>query len=442
MAGLEHTTLAEVNFESTSDGTRAVVEESTATMERMTLSTAKEESSCSGAGASLGCASLPSDPAHSSSEYFSARIQSIVDSKSEFETALDAEIEASKGHWSELPLGSGAQGCAEADMELFRRLQEQYATPDGEHSFFSDWDEDECEVGEKIAEGGQGAIHELKWLRPEGADWNGKLVVKVFKLEGWSLEALHQQWPPAMLHKILITSHDPEKRVYGGDGIAPVGKGVMLKDGRFGFVMGRFWGDLRTMIDRRMVHNGNQAPPFSIKGSLWILHDIAKGMLQLHTDGILHRDLKASNVLILPMMWKFEERGAYGKYDSINDDEFLVCIADYECSAVVCGTKFWRAPKILLGVKNRDLQPNSWTKKSDVYSYGMTCYEVLTGKIPLENLRPNDYNVVIEGLRPVIPNDISSSIQSLLARCWHQNPVERPSFEEILKELEKNNELF
>ncbi|KAG0594936.1 hypothetical protein M758_UG124000 [Ceratodon purpureus] len=83
MAGLKHTTLAEVNFESTSDGTRAVVEESAATMERLSLSSAKEDPSCSGAGASLGCASLPSDPTHSSSEYFSTRIESIVESKSE-----------------------------------------------------------------------------------------------------------------------------------------------------------------------------------------------------------------------------------------------------------------------------------------------------------------------------------------------------------------------
>ena len=72
-------------------------------------------------------------------------------------------------------------------------------------------------------------------------------------------------------------------------------------------------------------------------------------------------------------------------------------VADFETSMEVLGTGFWRALEKLLDIRDRKFQPNRWTKKADVYSYAMTCYEVITGHVPFENLRPNDYNVVIEG---------------------------------------------
>ena len=82
------------------------------------------------------------DSAHLSSEYFSTRIQSFIESKSELEIALDAEIKASKVHWSVLPLDNGAQCCEESDMEMFWGLRQQYATPDGKSNFFLDLIED------------------------------------------------------------------------------------------------------------------------------------------------------------------------------------------------------------------------------------------------------------------------------------------------------------
>lgn len=41
------------------------------------------------------------------------------------------------------------------------------------------------------------------------------------------------------------------------------------------------------------------------------------------------------------------------------------------------------------------------------YSFGMTCYEILTGEIPLGNLGPKDYDVVLQGARPVLPSGVA-----------------------------------
>ena len=80
-----------------------------------------------------------------------------------------------------------------------------------------------------------------------------------------------------------------------------------------------------------MEHNGSRHPPFMmVDGSyrgccvLQIIMDVARGMRGLHEKGISHRDLKASNVLILG--------GSKLKVVSIDVIYDIRCfVADYEC---------------------------------------------------------------------------------------------------------------
>ncbi len=105
------------------------------------------------------------------------------------------------------------------------------------------------------------------------------------------------------------------------------------------------------------------------------------------------------------------------------------------------GTGFWRAPEILLALRRNEklqlpLPLDTFTKMADVYSYGMTCYEVLTGGKPFEGHPQSDNSWVLGGNRPKLPNYIDPSTQALLAQCWHDDPSQRPTFESIEKQLE------
>ena len=159
--------------------------------------------------------------------------------------------------------------------------------------------------------------------------------------------------------------------------------------------------------------------------------EIAHGMQSLHNDGIVHGDLKSDNVLILPFESKFDPIIGY----------FLCKVADYECSVGVVGTRFWRAPEILSSLKGGNNYSKLCTKQSDVYSYGMTCYEILTGHIPLAEIPSNNYDFVCHGGRPEIPRQIKPWIKDLLERCWHQNPSERPTFQQIIDYLCEHSRL-
>lgn len=209
----------------------------------------------------------------------------------------------------------------------------------------------------------------------------------------------------------------------------------------FAFVMERAWGDLRKLVDVTMLYFGNHATPRSIVVGTRILLHIACGMKALPRREIIHRDLKAANVLIfLADAEKTCPGDCQRDFDSIflGKNRFSSAAAAYECSVGVMGTRVWRAPEILVAIKDRniDLKPELFTKQAYVFSFGMTCYEVLLGHIPFEELLcHNNYDDVIGGARPKLPSKTTPLMRSLVNRCWHKNPSMKPTFETIVGSL-------
>lgn len=72
----------------------------------------------------------------------------------------------------------------------------------------------------------------------------------------------------------------------------------LMKDGRLSLKMRNYWGDLRKLINLRMQRNRNQCTPFADAEAKWNIYMVAVGMRGLHKLGIVHKDIKASNVLV------------------------------------------------------------------------------------------------------------------------------------------------
>ncbi|KAF5449035.1 hypothetical protein F2P56_029523 [Juglans regia] len=159
---------------------------------------------------------------------------------------------------------------------------------------------------------------------------------------------------------------------------------------------------------------------FKLPSLLKVAIDVSKGMNYLHQNNIIHRDLKAANLLM--------------------DDNEVVKVADFGVARVKpqtgvmtaeTGTYRWMAPEVI--------EHKPYDHKADVFSFGIVLWELLTGKLPYEYLTPLQaaVGVVQKGLRPTIPKNTHPKLVELLVRCWEQDPALRPDFSEIIEILQQ-----
>ncbi|CAM6058222.1 unnamed protein product [Sphagnum tenellum] len=200
-------------------------------------------------------------------------------------------------------------------------------------------------------------------------------------------------------------------------------------------VMERMAGDLRTLIDRRMSCLEDGQRPFDYNNTITMMMHIAQGMEDLHRCGLIHADLKASNILVTPVIMDPREVEVDGSQQVSESLYFYMKIGDFESSDGVVGTGFWRAPEVLHALSN-DAKP-ILSPAADVYSYGMLCYELLTGQVPFEKCALSDYDVVLSGQRPELRANVSLTMRELLRACWHTEPRERPGWRSIIETLKE-----
>ncbi|CAM6071445.1 unnamed protein product [Sphagnum tenellum] len=184
---------------------------------------------------------------------------------------------------------------------------------------------------------------------------------------------------------------------------------------------------------------------FELPVAVDIMLQIAEGMEYLYRKGIVHRDLKSTNILVNPV--SIPEMADAG-YVQAKVADFSMAISSTSClvenhvpdtcSPRECfselefvGTTGWMAPE----VGNYE---SGWGNpfKTDVYSFAITCSEILTGKLPFGSIPRSEVRARIkEGMRPTLPASLPTSLSSLIECCWDTDARMRPPFSEICAKL-------
>ncbi|CAM9445750.1 unnamed protein product [Ectocarpus fasciculatus] len=176
-------------------------------------------------------------------------------------------------------------------------------------------------------------------------------------------------------------------------------------------------GDLRTLLR-------NSKQPLPREQSRRIIGDICAGMAFLHRKDTVHGDLKSANVLL-----DGSGRAKIGDFGTSRWSQHTSStgLATYTTKPSTQMSLAWSAPEVL--------ESGGSTYASDVYSFGIVVWEMVSGELPWANkTRPREIlSAVLMGARPSFPHDAPADIVEIARVCWCGEPRARTTFDAILE---------
>ncbi|KAM8853719.1 serine/threonine-protein kinase TAO1 [Synchiropus picturatus] len=147
-----------------------------------------------------------------------------------------------------------------------------------------------------------------------------------------------------------------------------------------------------------------------------ITHGALQGLAYLHSHNMIHRDIKAGNILLT-------EPGQ-------------VKLADFGSASIACpansfvGTPYWMAPEVILA-----MDEGQYDGKVDIWSLGITCIELAERKPPLFNMNAMSalYHIAQNESPTLQSSEWTDDFRNFVDSCLQKLPQDRPNSEELLK---------
>jgi insulin-like growth factor 1 receptor len=168
---------------------------------------------------------------------------------------------------------------------------------------------------------------------------------------------------------------------------------------------------------------GEKARDLSPDELLQIAYDAACGVMHLHANKIVHRDIAARNVLLAgkkDLVAKVSDFGMARNLESVYS-------GNEQHTAASIGPVKWMAPE--------QLERMAYSRASDVFAFGVLLYEIFARSTPWAGVA--NVNVITQVLRgnrmelSRVPTELRDTVQ----RCWAQEPRDRPTMQQVVLAL-------
>ncbi|KIJ27044.1 hypothetical protein M422DRAFT_128068, partial [Sphaerobolus stellatus SS14] len=153
---------------------------------------------------------------------------------------------------------------------------------------------------------------------------------------------------------------------------------------------------------------------------IFMLLQIANGVEYLHQNNVVHGDIRAGNILV--------------------SEDGTPCITDFGLSRLLkeselglttssnaAGSLRWMAPELLQGGLTKV------SKESDVWAFGMTILEVMSGEHPFSEVKVDAavFGQLIKGTLPSKPSELTEPVWKICHDCWMLDPACRVAMSEV-----------
>eukprot|EP00026_Physarum_polycephalum_P000640 Phypoly_transcript_00641.p1 GENE.Phypoly_transcript_00641~~Phypoly_transcript_00641.p1 ORF type:complete len:1297 (+),score=194.44 Phypoly_transcript_00641:293-4183(+) len=165
-----------------------------------------------------------------------------------------------------------------------------------------------------------------------------------------------------------------------------------------------------------ILHDENVKLPFPL--IMHMAQDILQGLYFIHSSGFVHRDLKSLNLLV-------------DKKWSIKISDFGLSCTKAQASTYAQISLLWTAPEVLM------MTPGCYSEKSDIYSFGIILWEMISREIPFNHVLPAALqNAIVTGTRPKMSPQWDEGYCKLMRLCWANQAEDRPTVKECRQALE------
>jgi len=155
--------------------------------------------------------------------------------------------------------------------------------------------------------------------------------------------------------------------------------------------------------------------PLSEVNTACFTKQVLQALVYLHARGVIHRDLKAANILL-------NRKGDV----KLADFGVAAVMGDTDKHFTIVGSPYWMAPEIIQAAGHSTL--------SDIWSLGCTVIELLTGEPPYFGLNPMTAMFKIVQTAAPIPTNLSKSMHDFLDKCFRKDPDTRPPASNLLND--------
>ncbi|XP_047241391.1 ephrin type-A receptor 5 isoform X4 [Girardinichthys multiradiatus] len=267
-------------------------------------------------------------------------------------------------------------------------------------------------LGKEVGKGEFGSVFEGIFTTQAGVDM--KVAVKTMRVGIHSQQDLHEFLREAEIMKSF--DHENVVKLLGvtlkkeEDSPLPFPLVILpfMKHGDLRrFLIATRYGDIPMFVPHQKL--------------LQFMTDIASGMDYLSSKGFLHRDLAARNCML--------------------GDDLRVCVADFGLSKRVHSSNYYRQKVVIrMPIKwmaIESLSESVYTTKSDVWSFGVTMWEIVSrGKTPYPAVHNYELlDLLLTGHRLKPPAHCDAKLYEVMKSCWDPEPSLRPHFRDLLEVL-------